>query len=253
MPDIYDPERGLKIGLTDDDYGDYQKGNLSDDFYARRTDGSIANRVDISALDDDNDEDGEPSGGIDTGSAAIGGLIVSAIVGVGYGIKKLWDRHKAKKAEAQAAEKRKAQVNLKDEEPTQMAIEPVNTVPSTETVNAEDAERKSLTQEEAIQELMKIIVGMAEIADGKKKVSEGVENLSNAGIVDREALLEKLSDPNVLECFNAYLEKNPQLVMQNQAIFVSLFGCNLTADGHYIPLAVSDIERQLRTETIQED
>lgn len=253
MPDIYDPERGLKIGLTDDDYEDYQKGNLSDDFYARRTDGSIANRVDISALDDDNDEDGEPSGGIDAGSAAIGGLIVAAIVGVGYGIKKLWDRHKAKKAEAQAAEKRKAQVNLKDEEPTQMAIEPVNTVPSTETVNAEDAERKSLTQEEAIQELMKIIVGMAEIADGKKKVSEGVENLSNAGIVDREALLEKLSDPNVLECFNAYLEKNPQLVMQNQAIFVSLFGCNLTADGHYIPLAVSDIERQLRTETIQED
>ena len=253
MPDIYDPERGLKIGLTDDDYEDYQKGNLTDDFYARRTDGSIANRVDISALDDDNDEDGEPSGGIDAGSAAIGGLIVAAIVGVGYGIKKLWDRHKAKKAEAQAAEKRKAQVNLKDEEPTQMAIEPVNTVPSTETVNAEDAERKSLTQEEAIQELMKIIVGMAEIADGKKKVSEGVENLSNAGIVDREALLEKLSDPNVLECFNAYLEKNPQLVMQNQAIFVSLFGCNLTADGHYIPLAVSDIERQLRTETIQED
>lgn len=44
MPDIYDPERGLKIGLTDDDYDDYQKGNLSDDFYARRTDGSIANK-----------------------------------------------------------------------------------------------------------------------------------------------------------------------------------------------------------------
>ena len=245
MPDIYDPERGLKIGLTDDDYEDYQKGNLSDDFYARRTDGSIANRVDISALDDDRYEDGEPSDGIDAGSAAIDGLIVGAIVGVGYGIKKLWDRHKAKKAEAQ--------VSLQDEETAQMVIEPVNTVPSTETVNAEDTERKSLTQEEAIQELMKIIVGMTEIADGKKKVSEGVENLSNAGIVDREALLEKLSDPNVLECFNAYLDKNLQLVMQNQAIFVSLFGRNLTADGHYIPLAVSDIERQLRTETNQED
>lgn len=245
MPDIYDPERGLKIGLTDDDYEDYQKGNLSDDFYARRTDGSIANRIDISALDDDRYEDGEPSDGIDASSAAIDGLIVGAIVGVGYGIKKLWDRHKAKKAEAQ--------VSLQDEETVQMVIEPVNTVPSTETVNAEDTERKSLTQEEAIQELMKIIVGMTEIADGKKKVSEGVENLSNAGIVDREALLEKLSDPNVLECFNAYLEKNLQLVMQNQAIFVSLFGRNLTADGHYIPLAVSDIERQLRTETIQED
>lgn len=253
MPDIYDPERGLKIGLTDDDYEDYQKGNLSDDFYARRTDGSIANRVDISALDDNNDEDGEPSGGIDAGSAAVGGLIVAAIVGVGYGIKKLWDRHKAKKAEAQAVEKRKAQVNLQNEEASQMAIEPVNTVPSTETVNAEDAERKSLTQEQAIQELMKIIVGMAEIADGKKKVSEGVENLSNAGIVDREALLEKLSDPNVLECINAYLEKNPQLVMQNQAIFISLFGRSLTADGQYAPLTLSDIERQLRAETIQED
>lgn len=88
MPDIYDPERGLKIGLTDDDYDDYQKGNLSDDFYARRTDGSIANKVDISRLDDsdDSDEYEEPSNGIDAGSAAIGGLIVAAIIGAGYGI-----------------------------------------------------------------------------------------------------------------------------------------------------------------------
>lgn len=255
MPDIYDPERGLKIGLTDDDYEDYQKGNLSDDFYARRTDGSIANRVDISPLDDDNDsdEDGDQSGGIDAGSAAIGGLIVAAIIGAGYGIKKLWERHKAKKAEAQTAEKRKAQVNLQKEENTQMSIEAASTELSTETAETNNPEQKSLTQEEAIRELMKIIVGMAEIADGKKRVSEGVENLSNAGLVDRAALLEKLSDPKVLEDFNSYLEQNPQIVMQNQTIFSGIFGRNLTADGQYVPLAISDIERQLRTETIQED
>ena len=36
--------------LQSDDYDDYQ-GNLSDDFYARPwTDGSIANKVDISRL-----------------------------------------------------------------------------------------------------------------------------------------------------------------------------------------------------------
>ena len=124
MPDIYDPERGLKIGLTDDDYDDYQKGNLSDDFYARRTDGSIANKVDISRLDDndDSDEYEEPSSGIDAGSAAIGGLIVAAIIGAGYGIKKLWDRHKVKKTEAQVAKQCKAQVNLQEEENTQIAI-----------------------------------------------------------------------------------------------------------------------------------
>lgn len=255
MPDIYDPERGLKIGLTNDDYEDYQKGNLSDDFYARRTDGSIANRVDISPLDDDNDDDadGVPSSGIDAGSAAIGGLIVAAIFGVGYGIKKLWDRHKAKKSEAQMAEQRKAQVSLQKDENTQTAVEPVDTALSTDAVEANDSERKPLTQEEAIQELMKVIVGMAEIADGKKKVSEGVENLSNAGIVERAALLEKLSDPKVLEGFNAYLENNPQLVIQNQTILGSIFGRVLTADEQYIPLTVSDIERQLRIETIQED
>lgn len=111
MPDIYDPERGLKIGLTDEDYENYQNGNLSDDFYARRTDGSIANRVTISPLDDDNDEDGEPSGGIDPGSAVIGALIMATIAGATYGIKKLWDRHKAKKAETQ--------VNVRKEEGTQ--------------------------------------------------------------------------------------------------------------------------------------
>lgn len=247
MPDIYDSERGLKISLTDDDYEDYQNGNLSDDFYARRTDGSIANRVDISPLDDDNDDvaDGEPSGGIDAGSAAIGALIMAAVAGAAYGIKKLWDRHKAKKAETQIAEQRKAQINLQKEENTQMSIKPAGTVLSTETMEANDSERKSLTQEEAIQELMKIIVGIAEIADGKKKVSEGVENLSNAGIVDRVALLEKLSDPKVLEGFNAYLENNPQLVMQNQTILGGIFGRSLTADGQYVPLAASDIERQL--------
>lgn len=254
MPDIYDPERGLKIGLTDDDYEDYQNGNLSDDFYARRTDGSIANRVDISPLDNENDsdEDGEMSGGFDAGSAAIGGLIVAAIIGVGYGIKKLWGRHKAKKAEAQATEQVKIQVKFQKEHGVQTTIKTVNTMPSKETVNAA-SERKLLTQEEAIQELMKIIIGMAEVADGKKKVSEGVENLSNAGLVDRAALLEKLSDPKVLGVFNAYLEYNPQIVMQNQTLFIGIFGRSLTVDGQYIPLAISDIEQQLKTETNQED
>lgn len=255
MPNIYDPERGLKIELTDDDYDDYQKGNLSDNYYARRKNGSIGNKVYISRLDDDDDSDEyeEPSSGIDAGSAAIGGLIVAAIIGAGYGIKKLWDRHKVKKAEAQVAEQRKAQVNLQEEEKTQMAIEHADTMFSTKTVQANDAERRSLTQEEALQELMKIVVGMAEIADGKKKVSKGIENLNNAGIVDRATLLEKLSVPKVLEGFNAYLENNPQIVMRNQIIFGSIFGRNLTANGQYIPLDMSDIEHQLRIETIQED
>ena len=242
MPDIYDPERGLKIGLTDEDYEDYQNGNLSDDFYARRTDGSIANRVTISPLDD---EDGEPSGGIDPGSAVIGALIMATIAGATYGIKKLWDRHKAKKAETQ--------VNVRKEGNTQLSTETACEVLSTETAKSNDTEPKSLTQEEAIQELMKILVGMAEIAAGKKKVSEGVENLSNAGIVDRMVLLKKLSDSKTLECLNAYLKNNPQFLMQNQTILDGIFGRSLTAEGQYIPLAVSDIEQQLRTETIQED
>ena len=244
MPDIYDPERGLKIGLTDEDYENYQNGNLSDDFYARRTDGSIANRVTISPLDDDNDEDGEPSGGIDPGSAVIGALIMATIAGATYGIKKLWDRHKAKKAETQ--------VNVRKEEGTQLSTETACEVLSTETAKSNDAEPKSLTQEEAIQELMKILVGMAEIAAGKKKVSEGVENLSNAGIVDRMVLLKKLSDSQTLECLNAYLKNNPQFLMQNQTILDGIFGRSLTAEGQYIPLAVSDIEQNLRTEIIQE-
>lgn len=40
---------------------------------------------------------------------------------------------------------------------------------------------------------MKIIIGMAEIADGKKKVTEAAEILSNAGIIDKATLLERLS------------------------------------------------------------
>lgn len=254
MQDIYDQERGLKISLTDDDYEDYQEGNLLDDFYARRTDGSIANRVDISPLaDDDDNEDGEPSAGLDIRSAAIGALIMAAVAGTAYGIKKLWDRHKTKKAEAQVAQQREAQVDLQEEENVQTAIAPAGAALSAVAAEANYTEQRTLTQEEAIQELMKIIVGMAEMADGKKKVSEGIKNLSNAWMVDRTALLEKLSDPKVLEGFNAYLESNPQLVMQRQTILSSIFGRNLIADGQYVPLVISDIERQLEAETIRED
>lgn len=254
MPDIYDQERGLKISLTDDDYEDYQEGNLSDDFYARRTDGSIANRVDISPLpDDDDNEGGEASDGLDIGSAAIGALIMAAVAGATYGIKKLWDRHKTRRAEAQAAQQRETQVDFQEEEDVQMAIAPANAALSAVAAEDNNTEQRTLTQEEAIQELMKIIVGMAEIADGKKKISEGIKNLSNAGVADRAALLEKLSDPKVLEGFNAYLKSNPQLVMQRETILGRIFGRNLIADGQYVPLVISDIERQLRTETIRED
>lgn len=214
MPDIYDPERGLKIGLTDEDYENYQNGNLSDDFYARRTDGSIANRVTISPLDDDNDEDGEPSGGIDPGSAVIGALIMATIAGATYGIKKLWDRHKAKKAETQ--------VNVRKEEGTQLSTETACEVLSTETAKSNDAEPKSLTQEEAIQELMKILVGMAEIAAGKKKVSEGVENLSNAGIVDR--ILKEHEKTKTEECISLYQQE----ILAPDPIFIM----NIRGTGH---------------------
>ena len=37
---------------------------------------------------------------------------------------------------------------------------------------------------------MKLIVGMAEMSDGKKKVSEGGEAISNGGLVDRAAFFE---------------------------------------------------------------
>lgn len=249
MPDIYDQERGLKISLTDDDYEDYQEGNLSDDFYARRTDGSIANRVDISPLaDDDDNEYGEPSNGLDVGSAAKGALTMVAVAGVAYVIayviKKLCDRHKTRRAEAEAAQQRETQVDFQEEENVQMAIAPANSALSAVAAEGNNTEQRTLTQEETIQELMKIIVGMAEIADGKKKVSEGIENLSNAGVADRAALLEKLSDPKVLEGVNAYLESNPQLVMQWETILDSIFGRNLIADGQFVPLVISDIERQ---------
>ena len=252
MPDIYDQERGLKISLTDDDYEDYQEGNLSDDFYARRTDGSIANRVDISPLaDDDDNEDGEPSNGFDIVSAVKGALGVLAVGAAAYVIiKKRRDRHKTRRAEAQATQQRETQVDFQEEENVQMAIAPANAALSAVAAEGNNTEQRTLTQEEAIQELMKIIVGMAEIADGKKKVSEGIENLSNAGVVDRAALLEKLSDPKVLEGVNAYLKSNPQFVMQWETILDSIFGRNLIADGQFVPLVISDIKRQLEVETI---
>ena len=257
MPDIYDQERGLKISLTDDDYKDYQEGKLSDDFYARRTDGSIANRVDISPLaDDDDNENGEPSDGHDKGSDVKRALIILVGIAGTLGaaayviIKKRRDRHKTRRAEAQAAQQREAQVDFQEEENVQMAIAPANAALSAVAAEGNNTEQRTLTQEEAFQELMKIIVGMAEIDDGKKKVSEGIENLSNAGVVDRAALLEKLSDPKVLEGVNAYLKSNPQFVMQWETILDSIFGRNLIADGQFVPLVISDIKRQLEVETI---
>lgn len=254
MPEIYDSERGLKINLTDSDYEDYQNGNLSDDFYARRTDGSIANRVDISPLNDSdgNDRNRESSRGIDAGSAAIGALLMAVVAGVAYGVKKFCDKYKAKKTEAQTVKQNEVQVIVQKEESAQLSNEPACAVLSAETAKTNDAKQKPLTQSEAIQELMKIIVGMTEIADGKRKVTEGVENLSNAGMVERDVLLERLSDPKVLKEFNTYLGKNLQLAMQNEKILGDIFGRNLTVEGQYIPLSASDIEQQLSAEHIQD-
>ena len=125
----------------------------------------------------------------------------------------------------------------------------------TESVQVErTADKKLLTEDEVNQEIMKIIIGMAEIADGKKKVTEAAETLSNAGILDKATLLERLSDLKTFEGFNAYLEKNPQLVMQNQTVLAGIFGRSLTANGEYVPLTVSDITQQKsRIETNQED
>lgn len=222
---------------------------MSDDFYARLTDGSIANRVDISPWDNDDDSDGngDSSGGIDVGSAAVGALIVAAVGGAIYGIKKLWDWGKKKRLE------KKTEVTYQHQETaTQIRA---TTTEIAESVQVErTADKKLLTEDEVNQEIMKIIIGMAEIADGKKKVTEAAETLSNAGILDKATLLERLSDPKTLEGFNAYLEKNPQLVMQNQTVLAGIFGRSLTANGEYVPLTVSDITQQKsRIETNQED
>ena len=60
--------------------------------------------------------------------------------------------------------------------------------------------------------------------------------------------MEKLSDPTVLENFNAYLENNTQLVVHNQTVFGVVFGRNLIVNGQYVPLTVLDIEHELRSE-----
>lgn len=249
MPDIFNFDKGLKIGLTDSDFADFQNGLLSGDFFARRTDGSIANRVEISPLDDDDDDDGDGGllSGIDARSVAVGALIGAAVVGAGFGIKKLWDRYQAKKSEAEITEQNKTQTDAREKKNTEISVESANVPNSVETVD--DSERKSLTREEIIQEAMKIVLGMTEIADGKNKVSEGVQNLNNAGIVDGAALLEKLSEPEVLEGFNAYLKSNPQLVAQNQQALDGIFGRSMVTDGEYVPLTVPEIERRLRDES----
>ena len=125
MPDIFDFEKGLKIGLTDSDFADFQNGLLSGDFFARRTDGSIANQVEISPLDDDDNDDGDEGllSRIDAQSVAVGVLIGAAVVGAGFGIKKLWDRYQAKKSEAKITEMHKTQTGLLDEKNTEISVE----------------------------------------------------------------------------------------------------------------------------------
>lgn len=70
---------------------------------------------------------------------------------------------------------------------------------------------------------------------------------------DLDELLARIERNLLRSQKDAYLKNNPQFLMQNQTILDGIFGRSLTAEGQYIPLAVSDIEQQLRTETIQED
>lgn len=178
MPDIFDFEKGLKIGLTDSDFADFQNGLLSGDFFARRTDGSIANQVEISPLDDDDNDDGDEGllSGIDARSVAVGVLIGAAVVGAGFGIKKLWDRYQAKKSEAEITEMHKTQTGLLDEKNTEISVESACVQQVVE--NVDNSEQKLLSQEEILQEVMKIFVGMTEIADGKIRSQRVLKSLT---------------------------------------------------------------------------
>ena len=262
MKEIYDIERELKIGLTDSDFEDYQDGNLSDDFYARRKDGSIANRVDISPLNynSDNLENNTSSSDLDPVSALIGVAFSAAFFGICCGIKKLWNRHKTKKANESMGVNQRIHDNHQMDISTHNfdelekckiytnevdAIDIDSTSISNVTMKADNDHQKQLTDEKVIQELMKIIVGMAEMIDGGNKITEGVKNLTNVELVDKKALLEILSDQKVLDIFNSYLCDNPQLVDQKQKTFINLFGRNLFENGWYVPLNGYEIEQQL--------
>lgn len=96
----------------------------------------------------------------------------------------------------------------------------------------------NMTSEEAQRELLEIFILSAMVVAKIKK-------LSNANIVQTEAMVCKLSSPEYITGINQILESNTLLLKEKSVTLSQILGCNIVINGQFNPITNSHIKESL--------
>lgn len=96
----------------------------------------------------------------------------------------------------------------------------------------------NMTSEEAQRELLEIFILSAMVAAKTKK-------LSNANIVQEEAMVCKLTSSKYITGINQILESNTLLLKEKSVTLSQILGCNIVTNGQFNPITNSHIKESL--------
>lgn len=106
--------------------------------------------------------------------------------------------------------------------------------------------KNTMTEEEILAEQRKAVLHYIGLLDSLTK-------LQNAGVIDRNSVLEQLTNPAAIEQFNSTISANPNLLEMTQHLeLTSLLGRDLFQGGKYVPIEAKEI-KILATNSKQED
>lgn len=102
-------------------------------------------------------------------------------------------------------------------------------------IKTETVSSKAMTKEEAEIEKRKLLYHWIGILNS-------LTRLHNAGELDMESTLKKLTNPKMIESVNVLLSENPNLLETNKYILLhSLLGRDLYMEGQFIPIKATEI------------
>ena len=109
---------------------------------------------------------------------------------------------------------------------TQLSTEP----------KTEQSAKTPMTEDEILEEQRKAILHYIGLL-------ESLTKLQNAGVVDRDSVLEQLTNSTAIEQFNNFISENPNLLEMTKYNEISgLLGRDLFQGGKLIPIEAKEIE-----------
>lgn len=139
---------------------------------------------------------------------------------------------------------RSSQVREKKTATSEISVSGMSAVPGIDT--AYEQYTIHMTSEEAQKELLDAFVLYVLSARKVWRVSHAEITDAAGNIADGKAMIEKLSNPALLENINHILDHNPALLEEWQSIALSsILGHNVVEEGRFVPIEINNLRNSL--------